>query len=114
MHEIGLAQNVIDIVEQEMDRHGVEKLAAIHLAVGAMSCVVPEQMTSCFEILTENSRLAGTKLKMKMVPITYRCTVCHKEFTSEGITVNCPFCRSGHPELIAGRELRIEYLEVID
>ncbi len=48
MHEMSLVQNIIDIVEQEMDRHGVEKLKAIHLAVGRMSAVVPAAVDAMF------------------------------------------------------------------
>ncbi len=114
MHEMGLVQNILEIVEQEMDKHGVAKIAAVHLSVGAMACVVPGQMRSCFAILTENSRLAGAELKMTIVPVTYRCAACCKEFTSEGISLECPCCRAGAPEMIAGRELQVESLEIMD
>ncbi len=114
MHEMALAQSIIEIVEQEMNHYQLDKLKAIHLAVGRMTAVVPEQMKLCFEILTENTRLAGTELKMKIVPVTYRCGVCNQEFTSEGITFNCPSCNGENPELIFGRELKIEFLEVMD
>jgi hydrogenase nickel incorporation protein HypA/HybF len=114
MHEMSLVQNIIDIVEQEMERHGVEQLKAIHLAVGRMSAVVPEQMTLCFEILTSKTRLAGTALNIRMVPITYQCSDCHQEFTSEGITSRCPSCDSEKLEMTFGRELKIEFIEVMD
>ncbi len=114
MHEMSIVQNIVEIVNQEMDRHGLERLKAIHLAVGRMTAIVPEQMTLCFEILTENTRLAGTALNIKMVPLTYRCLNCDHEFTSEGITFTCPSCSRENPELIFGRELKVEFLEVSD
>jgi hydrogenase nickel incorporation protein HypA/HybF len=112
MHEISLVQNIIEIVKQEMDHHHVDKLKAIHLSVGRLSAVVPEQMTLCFEVLTKNTKLAGTELKMKMVPVTYRCRMCNQEFISEWITFNCTSCNGENPELILGRELKIEFIEV--
>jgi hydrogenase nickel incorporation protein HypA/HybF len=114
MHEMSLVQNIIDIVQQEMDRHGVEALKAIHLAVGRMSAVVPEQLKLCFEILTSKTKLAGTALDIKMVPITYRCRNCDQEFVSEGISSKCPSCGEEDPELVFGRELKIESIEVSD
>jgi hydrogenase nickel incorporation protein HypA/HybF len=114
MHEMSLVQNIIDIVVQEMERHGVEQLRAINLAVGRMSAVVPEQMTLCYEILTSNTPLAGTVLNIRLVPITYQCLDCEKEFPSEGIASQCPFCRSENLEMIFGRELKIESIEVMD
>lgn len=114
MHETGLVQNIIEIVEQEIDKHGIKKIASVHLSAGVLSCVVPEQMTFCFEILKMNSCLADAELKIEMVPITYGCPLCRKEFTAEGITLHCPYCLSERLELITGRELQISYLEVID
>jgi len=114
MHEMSLVQNIIDIVEQEMIRHQVENLKAIHLSVGRMSAVVPEQLTLCFEILTSKTKLAGTALNINLVPLTYRCRHCDQEFTSEGITSQCPSCGAEDPEMIFGRELKIDSIEVMD
>ena len=114
MHEMSLVQNILDIVEQEMKRHQVEKLKAIHLAVGRMSAVVPEQMKMCFKILVDKTPLAEVNLEIRMVPITYQCPNCDREFTSEGIASKCPFCEAENPELIFGRELTIESIEVMD
>jgi len=114
MHEMSLVQNIIDIVVQEMDKHGVEKLKAINLAVGRMSAVVPEQLTMCFEILTTDHQLAGAELHIRMVPVTYQCRNCDKEFTSEGITFKCPYCEGQDPEITFGRELKVESIEVMD
>lgn len=111
---MALVQNIIDIVLQEMDKYEVEKLQAINLAVGRMSAAVPEQLQMCFEILTTDHKLTGTKLNIRMVPVTYKCWECEKEFTSAGITFTCPFCESPNPEIIFGRELKIESIEVVD
>jgi hydrogenase nickel incorporation protein HypA/HybF len=114
MHEMALIQSMLDIVEEEMKRHQLDKLKAIHLAVGLMTAVVPEQMNSCFEILTQNTWLAGAELKMRMVPITYKCRGCSREYTAEGFAFECPSCKEANPELIAGRDLQIEFLEALD
>lgn len=114
MHEMAIAQNIIDIVAQEMERNGVEKLKTVYLAVGRMSAVVPEQLRMCFEILTTDHKLSGAKLDIRVVPITYCCGGCGREFTSEGITDSCPFCADMHPEITFGRELKIESIEVLD
>jgi hydrogenase nickel incorporation protein HypA/HybF len=114
MHEMGIVQNIIDIVLQEMDRHGVEKLKTIHLVVGRMSAIVPEQLRMCFEILTTGHRLAGADLAIRLAPVIYRCPDCDSEFTAEGIIFKCPECEAAHPEIIFGRELKIESIEVMD
>lgn len=50
MHEMSIAQSVVDIVNEEMARHGVTEIRAINLAVGKMSAVVPQHLNMCFTI----------------------------------------------------------------
>jgi len=114
MHEMSLAQNIVDIVQEEMTRHGVEKLQAINLAVGRMAAVVPQHLTFCFEIITENTGLAGTALHIREVPLTYRCLACGHEFTADEMAFICPECSEADPKLEKGRELTIENIEVAD
>lgn len=114
MHEMALVQSMITIVRQEMTRHQVVSLKAIHLVCGEMVAAIPEQMRLCFEILTRGTPLAGVELKMRTIPITYRCRGCGCEFTSDGIVFNCKSCNAENPEMTAGRELQIEFLEVMD
>ena len=114
MHEMGIVQSIIDIVEQEMERHGVDKLKKIHLSVGKMTAIVPEQMTFCFGVLTEDGKLAGAELEIRIVPITYHCRDCSAEFVSKGISERCARCGGENIEMISGRELKIESIEVAD
>ncbi len=114
MHEMPIAQNLIDILEQEMNRHAVKKLKAVHLAIGRMSTIVPQQLTLCFEILTEGTGMAGVALEIRMVPATYKCRLCGEVFTSEKFVFECVYCKGADPELLTGKELRIESIEVID
>ncbi len=114
MHEMSLVQSILEIVEQEMAKHQVEKLRTIHLAVGRMSAVVPEQLTLCFEILTSNTPLAGTALAIQWVPLIYHCQDCFQDFPSEDFVSVCRFCGSDRLEIIQGRDLRIESIEVED
>ena len=114
MHEMSIAQSVLDIVKDEMARHGVQKLQAINLVVGKLAAVVPEHLDFCFGFLIDNTELEGTILRIREVPLTYRCRSCQKEFTSEEMTFSCQFCKEENPDMIGGREMTIENIEVAD
>jgi len=114
MHEMSLAYNIVEIVQEEMARHGVEKLKAINLAVGRMAAVVPQHLTFCFQIITEDTALAGTSLNIREIPLGYRCPACGHEFNAEEITFVCPKCDEANPMLEKGKELTIENIEVVD
>jgi len=114
MHEMSIAESIIDIVREEMSRRGIERLETINLVVGTMSAVVPQHLALCFEIVTKDTPLEGTALRIREVPLTYRCFGCNKEFIAEEMTFVCPDCGEGGLQLIAGRELAVESLEVSD
>ena len=48
MHEMSIAQSIIDIVQQEMARHQVSKVSVIRLVVGEFTAVVPDSLTFSF------------------------------------------------------------------
>ena len=114
MHEMSIAQGVVDIVREEMARHGLETVQNINLAVGKLAAVVPEHLNLCFNMLTENSPLAGTTLNIREIPLGYRCSACRHEFIAEEMTSACPNCEEENPTLIRGREMAIENIEVPD
>lgn len=49
MHELSIAQNIIDIVRAEMRRYDAKRLKAVRLEVGAMSSVAPDSLSFCFD-----------------------------------------------------------------
>ena len=114
MHEMSIAQNILDIVHEEMVRHQVRRLKAINLAVGRLSAVVPASLTFCFGVLTEGTDLAETALNIRLVPLGYRCADCGREFTAEEPALVCPQCNADKLDLIGGRELTIEDIEAFD
>jgi hydrogenase nickel incorporation protein HypA/HybF len=114
MHEMSIAQSIVDIVEKELSSHGVEQLTAVNIAVGKWAAVVPEQLAFCFSMLTMDTNMAGAILNIREVPLGYTCSACGEKFTSEGMAIVCPKCGATNIALTAGRELTIESIEVAD
>jgi hydrogenase nickel incorporation protein HypA/HybF len=111
MHEMGIAQSILEIVEQEMTRHGATKLTTIRLVVGEFTAVVPESLTFCFEVLTKDTPFEGVKLEMEKVPLTGRCNLCETEFVVKDYQFICPHCGSNQVETISGKELFVKEIE---
>ena len=114
MHEMSIAQSIVDIVEKELSSHKVEQLKAVNIAVGKLAAVVPEQLAFCFSMLTVDTNMAGATLNIREVPLGYTCSACGEEFTSGGMAITCPKCGDTHIDLTSGRELTIESIEVAD
>jgi hydrogenase nickel incorporation protein HypA/HybF len=113
MHELSIARSLIEIAQNEAAKQGLQ-VEAVHIKVGALSGVVPEALTYAYDIATENTALAGTRLVIEEAPVRIYCDPCQGEFTLEGMQFACPSCGVASGDLRGGRELDIISLEVKD
>lgn len=111
MHEMSIAQSILEIVLEEGKRHRLEKVNTIKLQVGAMAAVVPESLTFCFELLSKDTLAAGTKLEIETVPVVARCAACNLHFEVEDYVFLCPECNQPALDLVSGRELSVQSIE---
>ena len=112
MHEMGIAQSILDIVEQKMASHGATKVSTIRLVIGEFRAVLPQSLTFCFEIITKDTPLEGVNLEIEQVLLTGRCIDCREEFIIKEYRFICPKCGSRQIETIAGKELFVKEIEV--
>ena len=111
MHEMAIAQSLLDIILQEGETHRVRRVVSVALKVGELSSVVPESLRFCFELIAQGTIVEGAELQIERVAVTCRCEDCGKEFSVEHLLFVCPSCRSRRVEVLSGRELNIQSLE---
>jgi hydrogenase nickel incorporation protein HypA/HybF len=112
MHELAIAQGVLDIVLAAAAENDATAVTRIKLQVGEMTEVEPEALTFCFAALADGTAAAGAELAVEVLPLVGRCRDCGREFRVERFRFLCPMCGSAGVEIISGRELRVEHLEV--
>jgi len=116
MHEMSLAQNILEIVQDTLNReklNGAGKLREVAVQVGELVAVVPESLEFCFNVLTENTDLSGARLKIEILPLTAVCQNCRQQFHVENFVFSCPHCNSVKIDIMQGQELIISHLEVL-
>ena len=112
MHELSIAISMVEQAEEEAKSRGVE-VTAIHLKLGPLSGVVKEALLSCYDLVTENTALAGSRLVIKEVPILMRCGQCSATRELPSLErFSCPECGGPISDILQGRELEITALEV--
>ena len=112
MHEMSIAQSLIDIINEEMVKNNASVLRTVRLNVGEMSAVVPDSLEFCFSILTAKTPLEGVRLIMDIVPLKGYCRECEDTFKIENYLFVCPSCGNGQVETIEGKDLSIVEMEV--
>ena len=111
MHEMAIAQSLLDIVLEESLKHRLEQVKTIRLQVGALAAVVPESLAFCFDMLCKDTIAAGAVLEIETVPVIARCHECNTTFEVEDHVFVCPQCGEPTLSLISGRELSLVNIE---
>ncbi|WP_243359600.1 hydrogenase maturation nickel metallochaperone HypA [Fundidesulfovibrio terrae] len=115
MHEMSIAQSILDIIQQEMEKNGLTRLIRVKIKFGRLTNTVPEALETGFMALTIKTPLESAVFELEEIPARYRCFKCGKEFSPEHtnrLLVPCPHCGEelGH-SVLAGKELFIDYIE---
>ncbi|MDQ7785745.1 MAG: hydrogenase maturation nickel metallochaperone HypA [Desulfomonilaceae bacterium] len=113
MHEMGIVQSILEIVEQQAKLHEAEKVVGIKLEFGALTGVMPASIDFAFEVLSKGGIAEGAGLNIVIVPIKVFCFDCSKEIVLEHYQPTCPICDSAALKILEGRdEMRIAELVV--
>ncbi|MBP2627415.1 MAG: hydrogenase nickel incorporation protein hypA [Firmicutes bacterium] len=112
MHEMAIAQGILDIVLKTAAENQVAKVTGIKLLIGQMTQVEPESLKFGFAALSIGSIADGANIDITIVPLVGQCNSCRQEFSVERYCFLCPNCSSASVTLVSGRELAVDYLEV--
>ncbi len=55
MHEMGIAQNILEIAVEAANKEGATKITRIDLVAGELRGIVPMQLTFCFGIVAKDT-----------------------------------------------------------
>ena len=108
MHELGLAQIVVD---RACEQAGTARVRKVTLEIGVLAVVLPDALRFCFDIVTRDTRAEGAILDIIEVPGQARCRVCGGEVELYRPFGRCS-CGSSDLDWLRGDELRIQSLEV--
>lgn len=112
MHELTVANSVLDTVRAEMRRRPGARAVKVSLRVGEMAGLDPEALRFGFEVLVRGTDLEPLELEIEPVLRRHRCPRCREEFTVVDFSIICPVCGEVNTRAISGDELEVAYLEV--
>ena len=112
MHELGIMTGVLQAVEESAKQAGSEKVLKIRLAVGVMTEAIEDALRFAFEALSEGTMCESAELEITMIPPVSICAECGNEYEHDRFHMLCPECGSSFTQLIQGKELQIDSIEV--
>lgn len=111
MHELSLAQSLVQILGEEAARHGLGRIEALRLQIGVFRAVVPELLQSCMAIASRGTVAEGARVDLELVRGRARCPGCALEYDVDELLFLCPGCGRIGGEVLAGQELALVEIE---
>jgi len=112
MHELSIAQALVEQLDHIVRREGAAHVAAVKVTVGSLSGVEPEALDMAFPVAAESSVAAGAALVLELVPARALCHTCRAEFEPDFPCFVCETCGCEDVEIRGGRELLISSVEL--
>jgi len=111
VHELGVANEILDIALTEADRHAAKKVTSIRLRVGVLRAIEPENLSFLFEHLARGTPAEGASLEIVEEPIRVECPVCGASEVRT-FTYECPRCKGSGVSVTGGDSLLVLSLDV--
>jgi hydrogenase nickel incorporation protein HypA/HybF len=113
MHELSIAQGIVEVAAETAHRHQAVRVNAVNLKLGRLAGVESGALLFSYDIVAAGTVVEGSRLSIIDVPLVVWCSHCLQEVTLPEINqFRCPICGVAAGEIRHGRELEIESLEI--
>ncbi|HEY8257776.1 MAG TPA: hydrogenase maturation nickel metallochaperone HypA [Gemmatimonadales bacterium] len=112
MHELSIALSLVDLAQEEAEKHG-GRVCALHLRIGALAGVVPEALMASYEMACAATPLEGSRLVIENIPVVVYCSQCRAERELGSVQdFCCAECGTPTCQIERGRELELVAMEI--
>ncbi len=112
MHEQSIVESLLNLVLEKASEAKAKKVLRIYLVVGELSGVEETSVEFYFGFLGQNTIAENAELFFMNVPAELRCKNCGNVFIFENRKLDCPECNQKKVDIISGRELYLDSIEV--
>lgn len=107
MHELSLANEIIDLASREAKKNNIDSVSEIVIEIGDLSGVEADIFQSALEMIVKDSILEHAELKLIRTSGKGKCNACNKDFEMKDRLDVCPVCSCFPSEISGGQEFRV-------
>lgn len=109
MHELSVTQSIVDAC---CERANGARVLRVMLEIGTLSCVMPDALRFCYDVVVRDTELEGSELEIIRIPGFSRCRDCGHDVEMDDVLTSCE-CGSGNLERPRGGDaLRVKSIEI--
>ena len=112
MHEVALAQGIVELVEAEALAQHFSRVTRIHLKIGALAAIEPDALVFGFDSVSQGTVAQGAQLRIDRPAGAAYCISCGTQTVLAQRGDPCAGCGSYQVMVTGGEELKVTELEV--
>ncbi|MHC5035527.1 MAG: hydrogenase maturation nickel metallochaperone HypA/HybF [Planctomycetota bacterium] len=112
MHELTLSESIVRTAVAASGARN-DRITAIAVRVGALSAVNLSSLEFCLRMVLDQHGMQRAETRVTWVPARLRCQ-CGACYETEQLFSPCPECGGFEREVVEGKDVTIEYVEVED
>lgn len=112
MHELSIAESLIEMLEDNAVTHNFKKVTKITLEIGVLAGIEKSALFFCFDSAAKNSLAEGADLVIQDKLAKGICLHCRQQIITSGWYEPCPHCGQVGIEISEGQQMIIKSLQV--
>jgi len=113
VHELGIASGILTSAIDAAEVEDAVRINAVDVSIGVLTEVMEEALQFAWAALRSGTMAEAAVLNVTMLGASSRCTDCAHEYTHGRFDgAKCPACGSYIVELLHGRELKIDSIDI--
>jgi hydrogenase nickel incorporation protein HypA/HybF len=113
MHELPITQSILEIALRHGENAGAKRITDLYIVIGQLSSVIDDSVQFYWDILSNGTIAEGSRLHFERIPATLECLDCGEVYSlNESSLTPCPQCGSFRVTIIAGKDFRLDSIEI--
>ncbi len=112
MHELSIAQSLIEQLEEHAATHNFKKVTRITLEIGVLAGIEKSALFFCFDSVAKNTLAEGAQLIIVDKAARGICQHCQQQVSPRSWYEPCPHCGQMGMTMSEGLEMLIKSLQV--
>lgn len=112
MHEMSIAEGIVQVLEDEAKRQSYQKVKKVWLEIGPLAAIESDSLSFCFDAVTRGTLAEDAELIIINTDGEAFCLQCFEMVPVKQKYDACIKCGSYQLQITQGEEMRIKELEV--
>ena len=112
MHELSIAVNIVEMIEDSVEKEKAHIVIKFEIDVGTLSGVIIETLEFALEEAVKDSVCSKAIWKINKIEAKAKCRKCGHIYSVDDYFSPCPKCTEFGKEILRGKEIQLKSITV--